>query len=102
MAELLDRHPDLTAVFAGSDLIAMGAMKALRERGRRIPEDVAVMGFGDFQASPYLTPPLTTIRWPLQEIGAAAVELLLTAILEGGAKPEQRLLPMPLVERAST
>jgi DNA-binding LacI/PurR family transcriptional regulator len=101
MHDLLDRHPDLTAVFAGGDLIAMGALKAARDRRLRVPEDVAVMGFGDFQASPYLTPPLTTIHWPLKEIGVAAVELLLAVMLGEPTEPRHRRLPMPLVVRGS-
>jgi DNA-binding LacI/PurR family transcriptional regulator len=101
MLELLAAQPDLTAVFAGSDLIAMGALKALRERGRRVPADLAVIGFGDFQASAYLDPPLTTIAWPLKELATAAVELLLANVLDGGGQPRRLILPMPLVARAS-
>jgi LacI family transcriptional regulator len=101
MLDLLARQPDLTAVFAGSDLIAMGALAALRERGRRVPQDVALIGFGDFKASPYLDPPLTTIGWPLKEMGTAAVDMLLACILDEAARPRRLLMPMPLVVRAS-
>ncbi|NEE03385.1 LacI family DNA-binding transcriptional regulator [Phytoactinopolyspora halotolerans] len=74
--EALDRWPDATAVHAGNDWMAVGAMHAIHESGRRIPDDIALVGFGDFPMCAYLTPPLTSVRWPLHEVGVRAVTML--------------------------
>ncbi|MER6673435.1 LacI family DNA-binding transcriptional regulator [Streptomyces sp. NPDC000983] len=79
-AELLLLHPGLDAVFAASDTMAAGALAELRAAGRRVPEDVAVVGFDDFQLARHTDPPLTTVRQPLKEIGATMVRLLLEEI----------------------
>ncbi|WP_328656376.1 LacI family DNA-binding transcriptional regulator [Streptomyces sp. NBC_00334] len=76
MTELIARHPDLDAVFAASDTLAAGALGALRTAGRRVPQDVAVSGFDDFQPARPTDPPLTTVRQPLEEIGRTMVRLL--------------------------
>ncbi|MFE0413668.1 LacI family DNA-binding transcriptional regulator [Streptomyces tendae] len=76
MTELLARHPDLDAVFAASDTLAAGALNALRAAGRRVPQDVAVIGFDDFHPARPTDPPLTTVRQPLEEIGRTMVRLL--------------------------
>ncbi|WAZ24991.1 LacI family transcriptional regulator [Streptomyces cinnabarinus] len=76
-AELLERHPDLDAVFAASDTMAAGALGVLRAAGRRVPEDVAVIGFDDFTLARHTEPSLTTVRQPLEEIGRTMVRLLL-------------------------
>ncbi|MFE9771914.1 LacI family DNA-binding transcriptional regulator [Streptomyces sp. NPDC005931] len=75
-AALLERHPHLDAVFAASDTMAAGALAALRAAGRRVPEDVAVIGFDDFLLAEHTDPPLTTVRQPLEEIGRTMVRLL--------------------------
>lgn len=99
---LLAEHPEVTAVQAGSDWIAVGAIRALVESGRRIPDDVEVAGFGDFPVSAFLNPPLTTVTWPLRDLGAKAVEMLL-AQLEGGSSGfGAKVLPTELVVRNST
>jgi DNA-binding LacI/PurR family transcriptional regulator len=97
--ELLARQVGFDAVFAASDLMAAGVLAALRRRGLAVPEDVAVVGFDDSGPAATLDPPLTTMRQPLDQIGAEMVRLLL-AVIEGGA-PESVLLPVTLVERAS-
>jgi DNA-binding LacI/PurR family transcriptional regulator len=74
--DLLTRHPELDAVFAASDTLAAGALSALRAAGRRVPQDVAVIGFDDFHPARPTDPPLTTVRQPLQEIGRTMVRLL--------------------------
>lgn len=77
MTALLDRHPDLDAVFVASDLMASGALQALRERGRRVPEDVAVVGFDDLVAISESThPPLTTVHQDVGEMGRLMARLL--------------------------
>ncbi|MFF9193697.1 LacI family DNA-binding transcriptional regulator [Streptomyces sp. NPDC014779] len=77
MVGLLERHPEVDAVFAASDSMAAGALDALRAAGRRVPEDVAVVGFDDFELAARTEPPLTTVRQPMGEIGRTMVRLLL-------------------------
>jgi len=100
--ELLDRHPGFTAVFAGSDRAAHGAIKALRSRGLRIPDDVSVVGFDDDEIASLEEPPVTTVRMPTEEVGARCV-LMLNDIIRSGVQPEQAAwLPAELVIREST
>jgi DNA-binding LacI/PurR family transcriptional regulator len=78
MRELLERCPDLDAVFAANDLSAAGALRALRERGLRVPDDVAVVGFDDMlHVAEQTDPPLTTIRQSIEEMGSLMARLLL-------------------------
>lgn len=100
MADLLERAPDLDAVFVASDLMAAGAMTALRDAGRSIPGDVAVGGFDDSGLAATLDPPLTTMRQPFERISFEMVRLLLEVI--EGQDPAAVTLPTTLVERAST
>ncbi|GII77150.1 LacI family transcriptional regulator [Sphaerisporangium rufum] len=102
MAELLARVPDLDAVFVASDLMAAGALAALRDQGRRVPQDVAVGGFDDSPVAVSTHPPLTTIRQPLTRVAEETVRLLL-ALIDGGAGPGAGpvILPTELVVRAS-
>ena len=100
MREILARSPQVEAVFAASDLMALGAIKVLREFGRRVPGDVAVIGFDDVVLAENADPPLTTIRQPSAEYGRAMVQLLLRQ-LKGQSVQEQRLLPVELIVRSS-
>ncbi|MFC9947588.1 LacI family DNA-binding transcriptional regulator [Streptomyces pratensis] len=77
MERLLAEHPDLDGVFAGNDLMATGACHVLREHGRRVPEDVAVIGFDDSSAASACRPPLTTVRQPVEDMAAEMAGLLL-------------------------
>ena len=99
--KLLATHPGVTAIFAGSDMMAFGVIRALTAAGRRIPDDVSVIGFDNVELSAIVNPSLTTIHQPKYEIGQAAVEILLR--LAGGAHqaPEHRLFGVRLVERRS-
>ena len=99
MTRLLDRAPDIDAVFAASDVMAVGAIEALRRAGRRVPEDVAVAGFDDSGLAENLRPPLTTMRQPWPEISATMVDMLVDII--AGNPRESVLLPTTLVERES-
>jgi DNA-binding LacI/PurR family transcriptional regulator len=99
MAELLARRPDLDAVFVASDLMALGALDALRRSGRRVPEDVAVAGFDDSPVAASSVPALTTMRQPWKRISAEMVRLLLARI--EGEPPATVILPTELVERDS-
>lgn len=99
MSLLLERHPDLDAVFVASDVMALGALVALRRAGRRVPEDVAVGGFDDSSAAVAARPSLTTIRQPWKRISSEMVRLLLAAV--GGDPPAAVILPTELVQRES-
>ncbi|GAA3131443.1 LacI family DNA-binding transcriptional regulator [Planomonospora alba] len=99
MRQLLQDDPALDAVFAANDLMAIGALRTLREAGRRVPDDVAVVGYDDIEASLYSDPPLTTVRSPMGDQAAATARLLL-GLLEGGPA-EPVILPAELVVRES-
>lgn len=99
MRALLDGHPRPDAVFAASDPMALGALRCLRERGLRVPDDIAVVGFDDSEAGRYTDPPLTSVHQPLGEMGRQMVRMLLARI--GGAEPEPVILPTRLVVRSS-
>ena len=96
---LLDRAPDIDAIFAASDQMAIGAMTALRRRGLRVPEDVAVAGFDDSGAAAVAEPPLTTIRQPWDDLSSEMVRTLCELIAQG--EVESVVLPTTLVVRDS-
>jgi DNA-binding LacI/PurR family transcriptional regulator len=81
--QLFDDHPELDGLFVASDLMATAALRVLSQRGRRVPEDVAVVGFDDSVLATTTTPKLTTIRQPVEQLGARMAELVLAKI--GGA-----------------
>jgi DNA-binding LacI/PurR family transcriptional regulator len=85
---LLDRRPDLDAVLAASDLMAAGALRALRRAGRRVPDDVAVVGFGDAPVARQVRPRLTTVRQPAEDLGARLARELRACA--GGRPPAER------------
>lgn len=99
--QLLAEHPTIDAVFAASDLMAHGALAALREAGRRVPDDVAVVGFDDIALARYTEPPLTTVRQPIEEIGRTMARQLLR-LLAGRPVDRAVVLPTELVVREST
>jgi DNA-binding LacI/PurR family transcriptional regulator len=102
MARLLARPGrPVDAVFAASDLMAAGALRALRAGGRRVPDDVAVVGFEDSAVARYAQPPLTTVRQPIEEMGRQATRLLLAKVA-GEAAGMHLILDVELVVRAST
>jgi len=101
MRELLATAPDLDAVFAASDLMADGALRMLRQAGRRVPDDVAVIGFDDNVVAAFADPPLTTVRQPVEMLGQELVRLLLHRLSEPDGDPESVILPTELVVRAS-
>lgn len=100
MRQLLEDDPALDAVFVASDLMAHGALRSLREAGRRVPDDVAVVGFDDVEIARYTDPPLTTVRQPIIDIGREMVRQLLR-IARGEAVEEALILPTELVVRES-
>ena len=99
MQQLIAQRPD--AVFAASDIMAIGALRALREAGLRVPEDVAVVGFDDVPQSARAEPPLTTVRQPVNRLGGMTVETLIDLIEHPGSGPRRIVLPTELVVRAS-
>lgn len=107
MRELLARDPALDAVFAGSDVMAAGARQALREAGRRIPDDVALIGYDDSAIARHMDPPLTSVRQPIEEMGRRMLDLLLTEIADNrpavsrGLERRQVVLATELMVRAS-
>jgi DNA-binding LacI/PurR family transcriptional regulator len=101
MGRLLQRPGrPVDAVFAASDLMAAGALRALRAAGRRVPDDVAVVGFEDSAVARYAQPPLTTVRQPIEEMGRQAARLLLAKVA-GEAGGMHLILDVELVVRAS-
>jgi DNA-binding LacI/PurR family transcriptional regulator len=99
--ELAERVPDVDAVFVANDPMAIGALEALRSLGRRVPDDVAVIGFDDIADAALTDPPLTTVSQPLEQMTNALAELLLRRISGLDDEDESVVVPTHLVERAS-
>jgi DNA-binding LacI/PurR family transcriptional regulator len=102
LGQRLARTRELTAVFVANDQMALGVLRAMQEAGRRVPEDVSVVGFDDIPESAYLMPPLTTVRQDFDELGARALQLLLQMIDHGEDRQPQPRVPPRLVIRGST
>ncbi|GAA2041232.1 LacI family DNA-binding transcriptional regulator [Agromyces tropicus] len=100
MRRLLDRAPDLDGVFAASDAVAAGAIEALKESGRRVPDDVGVVGFDDSAWAQRTTPALSTVRQPAAGLGAEAARLVLSR-LRGDDTPAEVRLDCDIVWRGS-
>lgn len=98
---LLQRTRDFTALFAYNDLSAIGALRALRDSGLQVPEDVSVVGFDDINSAAFQIPSLTTVRQPLDKMGALAGEVLIQRI-QGAADPVEIMVDPDLVVREST
>lgn len=100
---LLDRPASdrPTAIFATNDLLALGVMRAAHERGLRVPEQLAVVGFDDSELAPYMVPSLTSVHLPVEEMAAEATAILLDLMQRRTAGPVQRILPTRLVVRES-
>lgn len=103
IAQILAMKPRPTAIFAANDAMAIGAVRGLREAGLHLPEDMALAGFDDIPMSRYLTPPLTTVRVDMAELGRRAVDLLVTAIEQRTAigRKQSEVIPTTLVVRES-
>jgi DNA-binding LacI/PurR family transcriptional regulator len=100
--QVLSQIPDARAIFVANDHMALGLLRALHDRGRRVPEEVAVVGFDDTPESAYFIPPLTTVRQDFQRVGRAAVQLLVGQLTGGKSRPEQVVIDPELVCRQST
>ncbi len=95
---ILDSGADVTAIFAANDLMAVGALAAIREAGLRVPDDVSVVGFDDIPTVRDVVPGLTTIRVPMREMGRRSMQVTLGTARRGS---RQETLPVELVERDS-
>ncbi|NSC20247.1 LacI family transcriptional regulator [Streptomyces albus subsp. chlorinus] len=107
MCALLEREPGVDAVFCASDVMAAGARLALREAGREVPGDVALVGFDDSAVARHMDPPLTTVRQPIEEMGRAMVRMLLELMSHerdraGAEQGPYLVLPTELVRRRSS
>ena len=101
MEKLLSLAVRPTAVFAASDMLAIGALAAAREKGMEVPRDVSIGGFDDIDFAAYCNPPLTTVRVPAREMGETAVRVLMEMIEAGSSTPRQMELDTELVIRES-
>ncbi len=99
MQRLLPHHPD--AVFVASDTMAIGALRVLHGSNRRVPEDIAIVGFDDLPAAARTQPPLTSVRQPIQQLGDTAVQVLLDLINHPNQGPQRVLFPPTLTIRSS-
>ncbi len=100
--ELMNLQDPPTAIFASNDVMAFGVMEAARERGKKIPDDISIIGFDDIPQAAQVHPPLTTIRQPLEEMGHRAAQMLLEIIEHPEQAAEKIELPTELVMREST
>jgi DNA-binding LacI/PurR family transcriptional regulator len=101
MRALLAAHPGLDAVFAANDLMALGALLVLRDAGRRVPDDVAVVGFDDSSAALAAHPALTTVRHPLEDMAAEAARLLLARVDDPDARLTSVIYEPTLIPRGT-
>jgi DNA-binding LacI/PurR family transcriptional regulator len=101
MKSLLAEHPDLDGVFVFNDLMAQGALIALHDLGRRVPEDVAVIGFDDSSPALSARPALTTIRHPIEDMAAEAVRMLIARIDDPATRVVSQIFEPTLVRRQS-
>jgi DNA-binding LacI/PurR family transcriptional regulator len=93
-------HP-FSAVFAQNDTMAVGAIRALRDAGRQVPDEVSVIGYDDIPLASFFGPPLTTLQQPMKEFGRRAAQLIIKAVQEPNRPPQQIRLHARLIERAS-
>lgn len=98
----LARRDDVSAIFVGGDQMALGVLRAMSEAGRRVPDEVSVVGFGGIPEGEFFRPPLTTVGQNFTEIGRRGAELLQAEIEAGGVAPVHETIPAELIVRAST
>ncbi|MFO3907104.1 ribose operon transcriptional repressor RbsR [Enterobacter hormaechei] len=101
MQSLLAQKDRPQAVFIGNDAMAVGAYQALYQAGLRVPGDIAVVGYDDIELAQYMTPPLTTIHQPKDELGELAIDVLIHRIAQPGLQPQRLQLTPVLMERGS-
>ncbi|MCL6602047.1 MAG: LacI family DNA-binding transcriptional regulator [Paenibacillus sp.] len=101
LEQLFLQHPDVDGIFASSDIIAAYALKACQESGRRVPEDIRIIGYDGISLRGLLTPSITTIRQPIEEMGKLAVDLILEQV-EGNSVAMEHVFPVELEEGGTT
>jgi DNA-binding LacI/PurR family transcriptional regulator len=101
MLRLLREGPPAEAYFCGDDVLSIGALSALRDRGWRVPEDVGVIGLNDMEMAGWANIDLTTIRQPIRQITESAIELMVATLLAPERMPESRIFPCEIVERGT-
>ena len=101
MQELLQHRPDLTAIFVFNDLMALGAISALRAQGIRVPENISIIGYDNILYASAFEPGLTTIAQPITAIGQESITQLLERIQQPEKPPTHITLPVELIERSS-
>ena len=99
--QMLEKNLDFTAIFAYNDMMAFGAMQAIKEKGLRIPEDIGLVGYDDILYSSLISPPLTTIRLEKQDLGVESVKLLLSRINSNRKKTKKIMLDVDLIVRGT-
>ena len=99
---LMKHHPELTAICAINDSMAIGAIRAAKREGKRVPDDLSVVGFDDIPWAALNDPPLTTVHIPKQQMGKEVALRLMTVLSEPDLLPSEITVPVRLVERAST
>jgi DNA-binding LacI/PurR family transcriptional regulator len=99
--QMLARMPEVTAIFTANDHLALGILRALHERGRRVPHDVSVVGFDDVPEAAYFIPPLTTVRQAFGDVARAALSLLLGQMRDDSGMANQIVVPPQLIVRES-
>lgn len=102
MNKLLDNHPDIEGVFASNDLVAIGALKAAMEKGIKVPNELAIIGFDGIELSKLIYPRITTIKQPIYRIGELAMEEILNLIKNPESIPQKHELDVELIQREST
>ncbi len=99
--KLVKNAPEVTAAFCTADILAMGAIKKLKDMGVKVPDDISVMGFDNLNISEYASPSITTVGQDIELKGKAAVELILNEINGEAKEPQCRILPLQIIERQS-
>ncbi|WP_436536703.1 LacI family DNA-binding transcriptional regulator [Actinoplanes sp. HUAS TT8] len=99
--QMLARMPEVTAIFTANDHLALGVLRALHERGRRVPHDVSIVGFDDVPEASYFIPPLTTVRQSFGDVARAALTLLLGQMKAEPGAADTVIVPAHLVVRES-
>ena len=101
LEQLFQEHPDVDGIFASSDIIAAYALKACKESGRKVPEQLKIIGYDGISLRGLLTPVITTIRQPIQDMAARAVDLILEQV-EGNKVAMEHVFPVELIEGGTT
>lgn len=99
--KLLEKGEEFTAIFASNDQMAIGAVRAIKEKGLKIPDNISIIGFDNIEASSIIDPPLTTVMQPIYEIGKKATEILIRLINEEKIEQKKFMLKTKLIKRNS-